>query len=128
MYEADDLITMLESADADLPALNCELVACEAGPPAGELVDLDWQNDPVSVKLEKIKAAFLNSKTATEVQAAASGMVIGDWLEMVVKLSKQADVGPVQITAIRIELPPAQAGSASGPIIDVEIPSASNGA
>ena len=74
--------TAIESEGAPAPALS--LVENEE----------EWKNDPVPVKLEKIRAAFLNSKTVSEVLAAGSMMMIGDWLELVVKLSPKN----VQIT------------------------------
>ena len=65
-----------------------------SGTPAPAVTEDDWQNDPIPAKLDKIRAAFLNAKSPTEVQTAAWLMPIGDWLEMVVKLSPKN----VQIT------------------------------
>ena len=91
--ECDDYISMFDDDSEELPpSLSSCLPAVneKTGPPVSalELVDdIEWQNDPVPVKLEKIRAAFLNSRTAGEVMAAGSTMQIGDWLELVVKLS-----------------------------------------
>lgn len=91
-------------------------------PAPAPATDDDWSTDPVPVKLEKIRAAFLNAKTAREVTGMASVMAIGDWLDLVIKLSpKQVDVKALQITAVRIELPPTIDGI-DGDVIDVEMP------
>lgn len=58
-----------------------------------QVTDEDWFNDSISVKMEKIREAFLNGKSAKEVRAAASMMMVGDWLELVSKLApKRLDI------------------------------------
>ena len=95
--DLDDFDMILACNEAELPS---SLPATrgengKAGTPAPvNVAEEDWTNDPVPTKLDKIRAAFLNSKTAAEVQTAAWLMPIGDWLEMVVKLSPKN----VQIT------------------------------
>lgn len=122
--DAADYISMFDDETLELP-LSVDGTGVDgdkngdAGPPALLAEDIDWQNDPVSVKLEKIRGVFLNAKTASEVSVAASMMQIGDWLEYVGKLSKQVDTAPVQITAIRIELPPRE--DYSGDVVEVEL-------
>jgi len=92
-----DLARLLED---DLGSLPPRDLAKVEGPPVPALTaadEEDWQSDPLSLKLEKIRASFLNAKTAAEVKMSASMMPLGDWLELVVKLSPkniqlQADV------------------------------------
>ena len=116
-------LDLFEDEATELPP-SSSLVKVEnekTGPPVPLTEDEEWQNDPVSVKLEKIRGVFLNAKTAPEVRAAASTMAIGDWLDMVGKLNKQVDPAPVHITAIRIELPPRQ--ECDGDVVEVELAS-----
>lgn len=116
---ADDFFSLLDSEETELPALP-EAETGKQGTPDGDLSTLDWKEDPVSGKLEKIRAVFLNAKSPQEVHDQAATMPIGDWLETVGKMSKSVETGPVQITAIRIELPPREAFVSEA--IEVEIP------
>ncbi len=118
--EAEDYIAILTAEDEELPAVVGEIR--EAGPPVPALGDEDWQEDPVPTKLEKIRGVFLNARTASEVRAAAATMPIGDWLDHVTKMTKQVEAGPVQITAIRIELPPRDAYCGKDAVVEVELP------
>lgn len=90
--DMDDFNAILASTDVSLPALSppsgmVERKNGNGGAPAGQNDDSEWQNDPVPAKLDKIRAAFLNAKTPAEVYSQAALLPIGDWLEMVVKLS-----------------------------------------
>ena len=120
--EREDYVALFECGEEELPPVSSLPAVCKNGgngtPPAS-VEDENWQTDPVSGKLEKIRAAFLNSKTASEVKAAASTMPVGDWLDLVTKMAKQVDTAPVQITAIRIELPPRN--DYEGDIIEVAV-------
>lgn len=84
--DSDDFIGLLSSDDEDLPSFSKPM---GPQPPAirQATTEDDWQDDPVSTKLEKIRAAFLNGKTAAQVAGEAALMPMGDWLELVVKLS-----------------------------------------
>ena len=106
--DLEDYIGLFECEATELPDVPavCKNVNGGNGTPPAVIDDENWQTDPVSGKLEKIRAVFLNSKTASEVKAAASTMPVGDWLDLVTKITKQVEIAPVQITAIRIELPP----------------------
>jgi len=124
MTEADRLMEILTSDVEDLPVFeegngNGRRKVPALGPPSW-LENSNWQDDPASGKLEKIRSVFLNAKTPEEVYTAASVMPIGDWMEMVAKLGKQVDPGQVQITSIRIELPPI--GYSRGEVIEIEVP------
>lgn len=119
-----DYISLFDSASTDLDKDGGPVSLAVPPPPLAPALDGDanWQNDPVPVKLEKIRAAVLNARSAAEVTARAALIPIADWLDLVVKLSpKQIDVKSMQITAIRVELPPASDG-ADGDVIDVEMP------
>lgn len=84
----DDFIGLLGDDSPVLPPLREMKNGMNGTPvPAVLAEDAEWQNDPVPVKLDKIRAAFLNGKTAQEVQDAASLMAIGDWLELVAKIA-----------------------------------------
>lgn len=90
--DLDDFDLILGSEDVQLPPLSSSVPSNGNGSGSGA-PDLavteedDWRNDPIPAKLDKIRAAFLNAKSPTEVHTAAWLMPIGDWLEMVVKLS-----------------------------------------
>jgi hypothetical protein len=119
----DDFAAILSCEDATLPALRPVVKPTNGGgngTPALATVTESWIDDPVSVKLEKIRAVFLNAKTPTEVYAEAAIMPVGDWLEMVGKLTKQTPDAPVRITAIRIELPPRD--YQMGEVVEIEVP------
>ena len=98
--DLDDFDLILGSDDAELPALIPVLNNGNGngnrtnGTPALVNESSEWLSDPLPVKLDKIRELFLNSKSPTEVYAAASLMPISDWLDMVVKLSPKN----VQIT------------------------------
>lgn len=51
------------------------------------VTDADWQNDPVPVKMEKIRAALMNAKTAFDVEDQARRLPVADWIELVAKLA-----------------------------------------
>ena len=92
MTDSEGLIGMLEGAAVTHstlpPSPPQQSIAAADG--TYQVLDLndagEWFNDPVPTKLEKIRAAFLNSKTAAEVAAAAGNMPVGMWLECVIKL------------------------------------------
>ena len=111
-----DLARLLED---DLGSLPPRDLAKAEGPPVPALPadeSEDWQGDPLPLKLEKIRASFLNAKTAFDVKTAALRMPIGDWLELVVKLSPKniqlqaevsfkhmlAELGPVDLDQYRL--------------------------
>ena len=82
---------------------------------------MEWVEDPVTGKWEKIRSAFYNGKSAREVWTAAKTMPMPMWLDLAQRMApKQVDVRSVQITAIRVELPPLS-GFGDG-VIDVEWP------
>ena len=85
--------------------------------------DLDWQDDPVPLKLEKIRAAFLNGKTAAEVENAAAMMLVGDWLELIAKISpKNVQVqGEVSFKHMLEELGPIDKSQYRFKMIEAEI-------
>ena len=109
----DDFAAILSCEDATLPALRPVVKPTNGNggtPAAGASSPSDgWLDDPASVKLDKIRAVFLNAKTPADVQMEAALMSVGDWLEMVVKLSPKdvkvsggiafrhmlADMGPI---------------------------------
>lgn len=117
----DDFISLLADDASDLPVEVAEKKGKPGTPALASAEDREWHNDPVPIKLDKIRATFLNGKTASEVEAAAAVMPIGDWIETAAKMTKHVDSGPVQITAIRIELPPRSA-YADGEVVEVELP------
>lgn len=118
--DLDSFEAILASEEASLPAVVEKKNGNGGAPAAAATGEEDWQDDPVPVKLDKIRATFLNGKTAGEVSVASATMRIEDWLEIVTKISKQTDAAPVKITAIRIELPPRDAFSAD--VVEVELP------
>ena len=120
--DLDDFDLILGSDDAELPALSNGNGngKRKSRTPALAIESAYWTDDPVSVKLDKIRAVFLNAKTPTEVYAEASLMPVGDWLEMAGKLTKQTPEAPVKITAIRIELPPRD--YQMGEVVEIEVP------
>lgn len=88
--DMDDFDSILACTDVALAAPGASVPSNgngSSGAPALIATEDNWQNDPIPTKLDKIRAAFLNAKSPTEVQTAAWLMPIGDWLEMVVKLS-----------------------------------------
>ncbi len=92
------------------------------------LAALDWQDDPVGQKWDKIRSAFLNAKSPEDLYLDGSGMSTREWLDYAIKLApKQVEAGPVQITAIRIELPSRNALDqlGAGDVIEVEVPTTS---
>jgi len=86
-HDSEGFISILEGAiqTNEPPSLatvpDFDLVDA-AEEPSGD----SWKDDTVPTKLEKIRAVFLNSKTAAEVRAAAGNMPVGMWLECVIKL------------------------------------------
>ena len=107
----DDFSAILASEASALPALPSAVNKGNGngGTPAVVVEASEWASDPLPAKLDKIRAVFLNAKTPTEVYAEASLMPVGDWLEMVVKMSPKdvkvsggiafrhmlADMGPI---------------------------------
>ena len=108
----DDFVGILSCEEATLPALRsvAKPKNGNGGTPAGGDKSAEgWLDDPASVKLDKIRAVFLNAKTPADVQMEAALMPVCDWLEMVVKLSPKdvkvsggiafrhmlADMGPI---------------------------------
>lgn len=137
MTDQEGFIEMLEAEDpstvgSDVPLFTLD----DVNGPGQELVvatEEDWQDDPVSTKLEKIRSVFLNSKTAAEVRAAVSGMPVGLWLDHVAKLMPKdvkvsggvglvhmlADLGPINKEDYRPKrLSPVE--SAADIILDVD--------
>jgi hypothetical protein len=115
------MIALLEGEEP----MAAEALSLLPGPPpptkTGELSDEDWQEDPVPRKWDKIRAAFLNGKTAEEVQAVSRAMPVRSWLELACKMTqKQIDMPPLQINVVRVELPPQEHGEAR--VVDVELP------
>lgn len=86
-----DLMAIIEEDLDELPPQERPETCLEGAPEGSETPavagDANWQDDPVPTKIEKIRAAFLNGKTASEVEAAAGNMLVGDWLELVAKIS-----------------------------------------
>ena len=88
----DDFAAILSCEDTTLAGLPSVVKPKNGGngtPAAADKSAEGWLDDPASVKLDKIRAVFLNAKTPTEIYNEASLMPVGDWLEMVVKLSPQ---------------------------------------
>ena len=107
--DGDDFISLLSSEESSLPASALAEFE-EAGPPApgGNENGEDWKNDPLPLKLDKIRATVLNAKTPSEVHAAAATMPVGDWFELVVKMSPkniQVD-GAISFTHMLAEMAP----------------------
>ena len=139
----EGLIQLLEEVAPSLDQLpkpttpTCHLHQVPAGPPvegdggelslAERLDQLDWQDDTVGQKWDKIRTAFLNAKTPADIYLDASGMQTREWLDWAVKMApKQPETAAVQITAIRIELPSRntldQLGVGSAQVVEVEVP------
>lgn len=116
-----DLFAIVEGSQAELPS-KTEPAQTSAVQVPVCLTEDDWQADPVPVKLEKIRAAFLNSKTVTDIRMASTTMPIGDWLEMVVKLSpKNIQVqGAVSFKHMLEEYGPIDSSKYKPKAIDVE--------
>ena len=122
MTDKEGLISLLQDCGplAPLP----EQVAPTVREPSELDEERDWQEDPVTGKWNKIRSEFMNGKTADEVRAMAESMSGLTWLEMCTKMApKQVEVNTMQITAIRIELPPEEMTEATyvsiqTPIVD----------
>ena len=134
--------TLVSSYDAELPpqaklAMDCPTTA--QGTDDELLLDLsdepsngrsrrpakdsaEWDNDAVPMKLEKIRAAFLNSKTAAEVTAAAGNMPVAMWLECVIKLMpKNVQVtGSVDFTHMLAGLAPIDRDAYRPKVVEAE--------
>ena len=113
MTDQEGLIKLLNDPQLKplLPSAtgSLSLSSCDAG-------DVDWQDDPVPIKLEKIRSVLLNSKTADEIATEASMMPVGMWLDLVVKLMPKniqvsgdinfqhmlADLGPIDKDQYRL--------------------------
>lgn len=120
--DPEGLIALLEG-DGELPAL------VEPFPPLMPVerkipVELQpWASDPVGKKWDKIREAFYNAKTPEDVFIEAEGMSLREWLEWACKMApKQPDVAAMQITTIRVELPPTT-GLSGGNVVEVQMPS-----
>ena len=92
----------------------------------GELVTVtpeeEWKGDPRGLAWDKVCSAFLSGKDAFSIKSYARTLSEGAWLEVAQKMApKQIEVNQFQITAVRIELPPAE-GVNEGDIIEVDIP------
>jgi hypothetical protein len=94
---------------------SADPVDCLAERPTGQelaerqgLEEEDWQEDPVSVKWSKIRATFLNGKTAAEVRKEAEVMPVGTWLDWAIKMApKDVKVsGEINIAQIVANLGP----------------------
>ena len=111
-WDEEGFISLLEDVCPTLPAVRELTVDKSNGNGNGDaplaLADENWHDDPVPVKLEKIRAAFMNGRTAEEVRLCAGVMPIGDWLELVVKLSpKNIQVqGGISLTHMLQDLSP----------------------
>ena len=126
MTDQEGLIKMLEDPQLDLTSPSNgngsgSGVVCLDDDNLPSKLD-NWSDDSVPGKWEKIKSTFYDGKTAAEVWSAAKTMPMGMWLDLAQRMApKQVDVRSVQITAIRVELPPLS-GFGDGEIIDVELP------
>ena len=102
MTDQEGLISLFEECNPQLPEILPPAVLENKGNGNGNnkivCAEVDWQDDPVPEKWEKIRAAFYNGKTASEVEAAASGMPVGDWLELAAKMA------PKQGPAIQVNI------------------------
>jgi hypothetical protein len=113
--DLDDFSAILASEVTSLPALPSTINKGNGGTPTVVTEASGWASDPLPAKLDKIRAVFLNAKSPTEVYAEASLMPVGDWLEMVVKMSPKdvkvsggiafrhmlADMGPIDKSQYR---------------------------
>lgn len=123
--DGEGMIQLLEEVEpvlSDLPpdttpdSLPQSLVPITVSP------DEEWVGDPTGTAWEKVRRAFLSGKKAFSIKAYASNMTEAAWLDMALRMApKQVEVSQLQITAVRIELPPAE-GMADGSIIEVDIP------
>jgi hypothetical protein len=118
-----DLLGILEATQTKLPPQALPQTTEDQLPVLVTISDDEWQNDPIPVKLDKIRAAVLNSKTASEVRLHAGLMQIGDWLEMVVKLSpKQMQVqGSFSFKHMMEEFGPIDSSKYKPQVIDIEV-------
>ena len=90
--------------------------------PVEGLDDLDWSADNVSGKWNKIRSAVMNAKSVEELSVDAAAMSTREWLDWICRMApKQVEVQSMQITSVRIELPPLD-GFEYGDVIDVEVP------
>lgn len=125
MADQEGMIKFLSELNPSLPALS--LPKLQSLPPAakpsnGNGDELDWTDDPVGVKWNKIRSTVMNAKSVEEVVADVEAMGTREWLDWVVRMApKQVEVQSMNITSVRIELPPL-AGMDSGDVIDVEVP------
>jgi len=82
--------------------------------------DDEWKDDNTAGKFDKIRRVFMNGRTAQDVLLHAQTMSDRDWMDTVVRLApKQIDVNTVQITSIKVELPP---GYADDNVVEIELP------
>ena len=136
MAADEGLIQLLNEVSPSLPARPTPTVPSNSAIqksvlPADlpeRLAALDWQDDTVGQKWDKIRSTFLNAKSPEDLFLDGSAMSTREWLEWAVKMApKQADPPSVQITAIRIELPSRNALDqlGAGDVIEVEVPAQS---
>lgn len=126
----EGLIQLLEEVSPALPtgpSPGSELALRPAAPAnlTERLEQLDWQDDTVGQKWDKIRTAFLNAKTPADIYLDASAMQTREWLDWAVKMApKQPETAAVQITSIRIELPSRNALDqlGAGQVVEIEVP------
>ena len=91
----------------------------------GELIEVkpeeEWAGNPIPAAWNKIRSAFLQGRTAFDIKAFSKSISDGAWLELALKMApKQIEVNSLQITTVRIELPPKTPIDVD--IIDIEVP------
>jgi len=97
MPDVEDLMDILEADLNTLPPSAKENNGSSFKAPGDfsseELTEDDWQEDALPGKLDKIRAAFLNGKTASQVKEQAALMPMDEWLGLVAKLApKQVQI------------------------------------
>ena len=125
MADQEGMIKFLSELNPSLPTLlpsKLSSLPPVVKPSNGNGNELDWTDDPVGVKWNKIRSAVMDSKSVEEVVADVQAMGTREWLDWVVRMApKQVEVQSMNITSVRIELPPL-AGMDSGDVIDIEVP------
>lgn len=102
-----EIESILGDDRAELPEVEeSDRQALAVGRSMQWLRQLEWTNDPVPLKWDKIRAVFLNAYTPEEIFYQAQGMRFREWLDFAVKMmQRQVEMPPMQITTIRVELP-----------------------
>ena len=128
MADQEGMIKFLKEISPTLQPVSVLKPAFLPSPPRivkpsnGNGDDLDWSDDLVGGKWNKIRSAVMNSKSVEEVTADVQDMSVREWLDWVVRMApKQVEVQSMNITAVRIELPPRD-GFGDGDVIEVEVP------